>query len=200
MGNEWLHITGWANMLKPHLLLFWLALTFLYSVLVTKVALSMFSIPRHTYSVSTLSLCVSLISFCTFVVECVFIHIFANLMHYNDPQYGYVSAWDSYGLNIYENVDFLLFTIVSVVFCIYISYRLNTRFTLKRLRTSNLTSTKPMLLVSVLTSPIIFLFHWKRCLMLLFQLSGEKRIISAHTTPLPPNYILQSKTGPKAGC
>lgn len=171
MKNEWLQFTGWSTILCPDTLPIWLILVFLYTVLTVKVVLGIFKIPKETYSLFKVSLCVYLISFCVFILECALTHIFVTLRHFNDPSYGFIAARDSFGLSIYENISFFIFTFISVCICIYLTYRLNIQFTVKYLTDSGSNKYHAILLISILTSPLIFFISLEKLLEILIPIN-----------------------------
>lgn len=165
----WFDFTGWTNMLLPYILPFWLILTFLYSLLIVKIVLTIYRFPKETYSFFKVSLTVSIISFCTFVLECALTHIFATLMRFNDPKYGFVTSRNEFGLSIYQNVGFFIFTLATICICLFITYRLNLHFTVPRLpKIENYRYA--ILIISVLTSPLIFLVSLEQVLQILFPI------------------------------
>jgi len=167
VNNEWLQFTGWVNMLRPYILPFWFILIFLYSMLTVKVILGFFRYPKETYSLFKVSLCVSLISFFVFILEFVLMHIFMTFRHFNDPNYGFIAARDSFGLSIYGNISFFIFTFISVCICVYLTYKLNMRFTDKYLTDTAINKKFAILLISVFTSPLIFFIPLKQLLKIL---------------------------------
>jgi|AGTN01.2.fsa_nt_gi hypothetical protein len=170
MKNEWLHFTGWVNMLRPYILPFWMILIFFYTLLINKLVLGVFKIPKETYSLFEFSLCTSIICFCAFLLECVFTHVFVTLMHFNDPKYGFVTVRDSFGISIYENISFFVFTFISVCFCTYITYKLNSRFTMQHLTIPSENKNQAILFISILTSPLVFFISLRQALSILIPI------------------------------
>lgn len=163
MTYYWLNLTGWGNMFNPFFLPFWLVFVFLYLLLTVNIILGFSDFPENTYSLSKVTLCVFIISFCLFVNEYILTHIYATLKHFNAPQYGR-------GLDIYDNLGYFIFTLLTVCLCAYFSYRLHLRFTAKYLTSTNASKHNTILLISVLTSPIIFLISPKNFLNFLEDL------------------------------
>ena len=170
MKYDWLYLSGWVNMLLPYILPFWIILTFVYGLLINTLVLKLFKIPKETYSLFKVSICVSAISFCTFLIECIFTHVFTTLMHYNDPKYGFVDVRDGFGLSIYENTVFFIFTLISVCFCIYITYKLNCRFTTQLLANYNGNKKPTIIFISLLTSPFVFFVPLKDLLYMMIPI------------------------------
>jgi hypothetical protein len=156
MEYDWLYFAGWINMLRPPFLFFLIILIVIYASLISVLILAIFRIPKKTYSFLKVSLSVSAISFCVFVIEGIFTHVFTTIMHYNDPRYGFVDTRDNLGLSSYENTTLFLFTLISVCLCIYITYRLNRRFTARLLAKFDGNKKPAIVLISLLTSPFIF--------------------------------------------
>ena len=157
-------------MLRPYILPFWIILIFLYTLSISKVVLEVFKIPKEEYSFFKMSLSAFIISFCIFVLECIFTHVFTTLMHFNDPQYGFIAASDSFGLSIYENIGFFIFTLISVCFCVCIIYKLNLRFTMQYLQVASENRNNAILLISILTSPLVFFIPLKQLLYVLLPI------------------------------
>lgn len=172
MKYQWQLFAGWIIVLRPYILPFWLILIFLYSLVTVKIILGILKFSKKTYSLFKVSLRVSIISFGLFVLECALTHIFTTLMHFNEPKYGYIAARDGFGLSIYEHAGFFIFTLLSVFVCMYVSYRLNSRFTIHYLTTeSNTNKNRAILLISILTSPLVFFITLKELLYILFPIN-----------------------------
>jgi len=154
VNYNWFEFTGWLQMLYLHILPYWVVLTYIYTLIITKVILVACRVPKESYSFFSVSSWVALISTCTFLLECVICHIFTVLMHFNDHRY-YVQG--GVGYSIYENVTYFSFTLINVCFCAYICYRLNMRFTLQHIVLTGGNRERAILLISILTAPFIFL-------------------------------------------
>jgi len=151
MKYNWFEFTGWVNMIRPYILPFWVVLTYIYTLIITKIVLVVCKVTREGCFFFKLFFSVALISCCVFILECVFSHIFATLMRYNDGTYTEIL-----GLSIYENMVYFTFTLISVCFCAYVCYKLNMRFSLHHIATTGGNRELAILLMSLLTSPLVF--------------------------------------------
>lgn len=143
-------------MLRPSIFPFWVILTYLYAIPVIKIVMTICKIPKHSYWFFELTPCVALISFCVFVLACTLIHIFVTLMHLNDPRYGFVSIRDFFGLSIYNNSSYFIYTLVIICICVFLCYKLNMYFTMTHLAEVIENKKLAVMLISVFTSPLIF--------------------------------------------
>jgi len=168
MKNEWIQFKGWGIMLRLYILPFWFVIIFLFSLFIVKMILGVYKFPKAAYSLFKVSLSVSVISFCLFMLESILTHVFAVLMRFNDPEYGFMAVSDSFGLSVYENVGFFVFTFLTVCVCVYLSYIFNSRFTTRILPAIEKSKGRAVLFISIFTSPLIFFVPMKQLLINLF--------------------------------
>jgi len=141
-------------MMIPLFLPYWVFLTYIYALIVSKVILIASRIPKEGYSFFKMSSWVALISLSAFILECIFMHVFAVLMRFNDIR---LYPQSVLGYSIYANTVFFTFTLISVCFCAYFCYLLNMRFSLQHITTTGGNRERAIFIISMLTAPFVFL-------------------------------------------
>jgi len=156
MNYNWHIVAGWAIFLKPRILPYWMALVFLYSLLVVRLTFAIFKIKKGEYSLLKVSACVSLISFCFFVLQSALSHVFTTLMRFYGPYNGYVRYWEIYGESVFEHSGFFTFSVITYCICAFLIHKANTKFTAKLISDTGINRSEALFRISILTSPLIF--------------------------------------------
>jgi len=166
MNYRWFDLTCWVSMLYLHILPYWVVLTYIYALIVSFAVVVACRLPRKAYSFFKLYICVATISLGTFFLECVINHIFTVLMRFNDSRFYNQGA---IGHSMYENATLFAFTLISVCFCVYISYKLNMRYSLQYIVATWRNRGRIILLISILTSPLVFFIPIKEIIQSLIR-------------------------------
>ena len=170
MNYNWWIINGWAGFLRPHLLPYWIAISFLYSSCVVRLAFGVYKIKKEDYLLFKVSLCVFVISFCFFVFQSALSYVFTTLMRFYGPYDGYARKWGSYGMSIYQHFGFFVFTLLTVCICSFLTYKVNSQVTAKLINNINENKIKALLFISIFTSPLVFLLSLKEVMQTLFPI------------------------------
>ena len=159
--KDWFYLAGWGLVLFPQFLPFLAIITYLYSWTIVKIILTIFKLPKGVRTTFKLSAVVALISFCMFVLEYILIHSLIKIA-------GYMNS--DFGVSPYVDVPFFICTLVSVCFCIYLSYILNSRFIGKYLTVLKKKRNTAILLIAIFTSPLIFFIPLEHAYQTLFRI------------------------------
>jgi len=175
--QEWIILTGWG-WLSLSFLPYTFVIIFIYSMAVSKISLMIFRIPDYYYSVVKVAIRVSVISFSTFMLQYAITHIFELASRLRSPAFNHLPGW-RHNIYIYSHLGLFIATILGICLCLYISYRLNLRFTYKCLLVTSSDehkqTCKALTLISVLTAPFIYLIPVEQIFWFLLWLGGGIR-------------------------
>ena len=159
MNYKWHIVTGWARFLRPDSLPYWIVLMFLYSLLVVRLAFSIFKLEKGEHSLLKIALRVFIISFCFFVLQSALSHVYTTLMRFYGPNNSLGRIWSSSGTSINEHDGSFNFTFVTVCICACLTYKANRRFTAKLINENNVDLGVAVLFISFFTSPLVFCYR-----------------------------------------
>lgn len=153
--------------LHPFALPFFILFTLLFVFILTKIIFHVSNITKSQYS-SDICVSVTIISIVLFLLEGIFIQIFAIATNRILKAFGVNWLFEDIAMDTFGNPVSFIFTALSIAFCAFLSYKLNLRFSKKYLFLSPEDSKRIILKISIFTAPIIYIIPIEAILVILF--------------------------------